>query len=148
MRVKDLLYPISIIAVCLGLYGCLHERQTITVYGYTCHEGDSSLDVYFKSSYAVYPVRQEVVSKQSLYRFKNCAVYDRNNWSCRDSDNFFIAVKDGRMLHDPLEYKTYKSRTLYFNRVSYWLSFLEDSDIKKRCRSILEGEKSLARGRQ
>jgi|SRR3989344_676692 len=70
---------------------------------YTLFDGTSSsdqslfdrFDIVHESRYQVSFASQRVVSSTGM-ELKNCTVYDRNNWSCKNTDGSLLIVKDGK----------------------------------------------------
>ena len=125
-----------------ALLSCSHESQTLTVYNYTCYEDGQG---YFRSeSYAVYPLRQEVVGLESLSRYSKCDIYDKYNWFCRYSDGSgWLHVRDGSQVFDwDGDYAKYRSVTLSAGFIAYWLSFVVDRiGIENTCKIYLANAK-------
>lgn len=93
---------------CLVLTGCFNNLEGEFVHHWIgCSKSEAGkwvtadrflfnrFNIVYKSRYRVSFANQRVVSSIGL-ELKDCTVYDRNNWNCKDRDGSLFAVEDGQ----------------------------------------------------
>ncbi len=98
-----------LLSVCLVISGCSNEREGELVGRWiACEKSETGkwvssdkvlfdrFDIVHESRYQVSFSSQRVVSSTGI-ELRNCTVYDRNNWTCKDTDGSLLVVKDGKL---------------------------------------------------
>jgi hypothetical protein len=135
----------------LVLFGCTNEREgEFVTHWLACQKSevgkwvsaDRSLfnrfDIIHESRYQVSFASQRVVSSTG-FELKNCTVYDRNNWDCKDIDGSLFVVKDGQgpLLNCGKATGLCFLRANFLNRASILLRGGEEAD--RLCSVFSEG---------
>lgn len=102
-----LLRRLVLASACLLMSACFSDREgELVTHWIACQKSEAGkwvsadrsfsnrFNIVHESRYQVSFASQRVISSTGL-EFKKCAVYDRRNWTCNDSDSSLFVVKDG-----------------------------------------------------